>query len=232
MTAIVPLSVKDTIISRTLSVLGSPILPQEAAISDTDDFIPALYRYYSYIPIQTTRAYTFGTERELTVTEASVLPDSNHFCVGVIGFAPRNQLGQTRFDEYLLGLQYGTPIFNPEQQVLSATILDQNVGDIYFEQDPVAQTYTFVVGGACVLGVIFGLGHYDPEIIPYRHIDLLSALLGETYYARLYAARISGQFDTADFKLSADFLANRMAYNNDRIKDMITAMGLTPMLRG
>jgi hypothetical protein len=220
--------------SRVLAVLGAPTLPQELAISVTDDFSPALVKYYSYLPHKIGRTYPILNTRELTVDHASVFPDyvtgspysGDYFYIGVVHHAIRHQIGQNAFNQNLLGVEYGQPTPDPMQNLEFATAMDISTGDTYYEEDFVNSRTKFVLGGSGTFSVIFGLGHSNPELIPVRHVELMSWLVGAVYFERLMAVRKTGAFSSADFTLNTSQLESALQEAKDRSDKYLEGAGL------
>jgi hypothetical protein len=220
--------------SRLLAALGAPILPQELAPSVTDDFAPALVKYYSYLPHKVGRMYPITNTREMEVVHASVFPDyvvgqpytGDYFYVGVIHHAIRHQIGQNAFNQNLLGIEYGQPTPDPLQNLEFATALDISTGDTYYEEDFVNDKTKFVLGGSGTFSVIFALGHSNPEKVPARHVELLSWLVGAVYYERLLAIRKTGAFSSADFALNTAQLESALKEAKDKSASYLESAGL------
>jgi len=132
----VKLNQQSIIENLIYSPLGVPTLPVELKLT-LSDFQTGLLKYWTYAPKHISRNYQITTgSREIVVpmeslyptVPGSVNPNSDEwFYVGVFGIGTRNQLGQTRFDEYLLGMNYSTPIYDPLQRELANDIIDFNV---------------------------------------------------------------------------------------------------------
>lgn len=143
-------------------------------------------------------------------TEPASTYTGKYFYIGVLAFAVRNQLGQSRFDDYLLGLNYAVPNFDPLRMSLNASLINLNVGQPHMEEDLSNNVVRFVVGGSCFLGVTFGVGSSDIEDLPPRHLELISWLVGIQYYSRILAIRSTGTFENNDFKINTELLAKAL----------------------
>lgn len=235
----------ELITAKVQAPLGAPALPTELEINPLNDIYPALIKYYSHIPITVNKQHGLWQSREAIQKISELLPPGNtvvsenscekvyrYFYVGVISYAVRQQLGQSRFDEYLLGMNYSIPNFDPERTLLNNTLIDMNVGDVYYEENLVLDQVKWIVGGSCLLSVIYGLGYEDIEKVPLRHLDFISSLVKLTYYQRLLSVRETGEFGSADFKISTDLL--RKAYDKavTDSDDMIQSMGWLAATRG
>lgn len=217
--------------SYVYAPLGDPVLPREYSLDANRDIYPALVSYYKYVPIKRMALNYFTDRREWAMPIAPQYPDypaetSSYFYLGVLHYAVRHQLGQSRFDEYLLGFNYSIPNYDPERTLLNATLIDMNVGDVYYEEDHVNDLVRWVVGGTCVLSVLLGFGHKDLEKVPKRHIEWLSHIVRTVYYQRLISIRTTGKFDSADFDISAELLMSEYDKSVEAVKSMTEGMGL------
>ena len=110
--------------------LGGDSLPKEILLTD-GDFLAGLLRYFKYVPKIVNVNYIVNTgNREVIVPYDSLYPNGDSerwYYIGNIGLTSRQQLGQTRFDEYLLGMQYSTPVYDPLQRALANAIVDFKV---------------------------------------------------------------------------------------------------------
>jgi hypothetical protein len=207
-----PTSKLDIIQKMVLATIGSPVLPAEIAFDYALDVVPALIEYYKFLPIKAPLSYTITNSRELEVPFADVIgsysPGSvgSFFYVGVIHCAIRSQIGQNAFNQNLLGLNVGVPIANPMENLQMATMIDMSTGDVYYEEDEFKGVARFILGGSGNLSIIFGLGCWDGEKLPYRHLRNIADLCGIYYYTRLIAIRETGTFSAADFKISTVML--------------------------
>lgn len=207
-----PASKLELINGTVMSNLGAPVLPVELQISATQDYPLALTEYYRFLPIKAPQTHVITNSRELEISHASVIgnydpinPD-NYFYVGVVHQTIRAQIGQNAFNQNLLGLNVGVPIADPMENLQMATMIDISTGDVYFEEDEAHECVRFIFGGSGNFSVIFGIGHWDVNKIPWRHIKVFSDLVSIQYYSRLIAVRDTGAFNSADFKMSTDFL--------------------------
>jgi len=226
--------------NRVLAPLGAPILPVELAPSD-EDARSALYKYYSHLPIKLTRQYFFRSDREerqdikelLNLVETPAKPD-DYFYVGVGSFATRNQIGESRFDEYLLGMNVGVPSYRPDVNVVQQTILDINVGDVYYEENLHLDKpeVRWVVGGSSYLSVVYFLGSYKLSSIPVRHFELFCDLVSQVYLERLIAIRSTGSFNLSDFKISNDAIDSYYKKCTDRLNDTLSSISIVSITRG
>jgi hypothetical protein len=230
-----------------LAPLGYPTLPQELQPSATD-FDNALITYYKHLPLKVTRQETFRSERETAVSMDRILPDyattlgaetpspSRYWYVGVLAFAPRLQVGSNRLNEYLLAdgpnSAYVFPNAEPLKQGLLDTMYDYHIGDPYYEEDFVNRVVRWVVGGSSLLSVVYGVGHSDPDRLPYRHLELYKHLVGATYYERLLAVRKTGKFTNADFTIDTAQLESTLEEAKKRSDELIGSMGLVPVTSG
>lgn len=272
----------DLVTARLLAPLGAPVLPQEYAVDQNSDIVPALIKYYSHVPLQVTKQYNFWGDREKSVMIDSVMPDfsaatdpnfssnstsptnlsqpfietpyngnvydpsnanpstqpafaytGKYFYIGVLGYSVRNQLGQSRFDDYLLGLNYAVPNFDPVRMNLNATLIDMNVGDLHYEEDQSNNTIRFVVGGSCFVAVTYGVGSSSIEDTPLRHLELVSWLIGLQYYERMLAIRKTGSFKGQDdFEISTDQLEKALEYAKTRSEEMLRAVEFIAATKG
>lgn len=223
--------------SLVYAPLGDPVLPRECSLDANRDIYPALVEYYKHLPLKKVVTNYFTDRREWTMPISSNYPDyptdpSNYFYLGVLHFAVRNQLGQSRFDEYLLGFNYSIPNYDPERTLLNATLIDMNVGDVYYEEDLPNNLVRWIVGGTCILSVTLGFGQYNIEHIPSRHLELLSHIVKSVYYQRLLAVRTTGRFSQADFDISADLLQEEYNRSMETKKVMIESLQLVPVTIG
>lgn len=232
------ISTQEAVFDRLMAVLGNPTLPVELAPDYVSDVLPALYKYYSYLPIQKPKYYNLiQTYREVhedmdTLTQGLFPNDDKYFFLGVLNYQIRNMIGQGRFDEYLLGFNYSIPSYDPERILLQDTLIDINTGDPIVNCDFASKKINIVVGGACYLNVDYAFGHYDLNKIPLRHVELLALLIGQSYYQRLIAIRTSASFGNDDFSLSAELLNNTLAMANERGNQMLKDLGLMAFTRG
>lgn len=214
--------------------LGGGDLPQEVDVHDSDIAL-ALLDYFKYSPIKVTKSYPMWGQREIEIDIASLYPDttSGYFYTGVMHFEHRSQLGLTRFDEMLLGFQ-NVPLtrVTPERQLMDNTVLDMATGDTYYEEDLPANKVRFVVGGSCILSVIFGLGIYDLEKVPLRHLKLVSAITGIKYYERILALRKTGKFTNTDFQLDTSLLESKLKEYQDLVKEQIQWINMGALTKG
>lgn len=156
-----------------------------------------------------------------------------YFYVGVLSYAVRNQLGQSRFDDYLLGLNYAIPNFDPVRMNLNATLIDMNVGDLHYEEDVSNNVVRIVVGGSCFVAVTFGVGSSSLEDIPLRHTELVSWLVGIQYYERMLAIRKTGSFKGQDdFQISTDQLERALEFAKQRSEEMLRAVEFIAATKG
>jgi hypothetical protein len=233
----------DVIRALVYAPLGSPVLPRELELDGTLDVIPALLKYYRYVPIKVGKAYTITNERELSVRWKTFMPDfqagndsapyeGDYFHVGIIHHAIRHQLGVNSFNQQLLGLNVGIPITNPMENVGMATEIDISMGDVYYEEDGVNELTRFVVGGSGTLSVTWGVGHYDVEKVLLRHIEVVAALAAEIYLERIVAVRKTGNFNSADFKLDVSQLESFLEKAKEKAKAYLDEVGFLGMTIG
>lgn len=178
-----------------------------------------------------------GNVYDPTNANPSVEPASTYtgkyFYVGVLGYAVRDQLGQSRFDDYLLGLNYAVPNFDPVRMNLNATLIDMNVGDIHYEEDQSNNVIRFVVGGSCFVAVTYGVGSSSIEDTPLRHLELVAWLIGLQYYERILAIRKTGSFKGQDdFEISTDQLERALEYAKTRSEEMLRAVEFIAATKG
>jgi hypothetical protein len=226
-----PASKLELVTGTVKAALGSPVLPVELEISAAQDFPLALTEYYRWLPIKAPNAYTIRDAREMTVAHAEAIanyePDEdlaeNFFYVGVLHCAIRAQIGQNAFNQNLLGLNVGVPIADPMENLQMATMIDISTGDVYYEEDEARALTRFIFGGSGNFSVIFGLGHWDVNLIPWRHMKAFSDLVAVQYYSRLIAVRKTGVFGSADFKMDLSFLEAALAEAKQRSKEYFEA---------
>lgn len=218
--------------------LGAPILPVELSVTDVDRQL-ALLKYYSFVPIKSTKEYSFTTSREVTQQILDLLPvdnngnpDQNYFYVGVMSFATRLFTTAPRMNEYLLGTPYMFPNEEPETQAYINTLWDYNIGDVYYEEKPDLGLINWVVGGSLVLAAVYGIGCMDIEKTPYRHVELIGHLIGVNYYKRLLAIRKTGKFNNADFTLDTSVLENALKEAIDRSTEILESISMIPITSG
>lgn len=222
---------------NVLAPLGAPTLPQELDIQ-TADYQQALIKYYSYLPLKISVNYTFTTDREVSqdianlLTKITVSDPTSLFYVGVINFSVRLQTTSLRLNEYLLGTTYVFPNADPLKQALLNTQMGENIGDPYYEENFANNCVNWVVGGNCTLSVIYGLGSTDISITPLRHLELISDLVGCTYYKRLLAIRKTGQFSGADFTINTELLADTLKDAQTRASETLSSIGLVAVTIG
>ena len=203
-----PTSKVTVIRNMVLANIGAPVLPAEIAFDDQLDMVPALLEYYKYIPIKSPMSFPITNAREVEILHSDIITNYNpaqvehFFYVGVLHTAIRAQIGQNAFNQNLLGLNVGVPIADPMENQLMATMIDISTGDIYYEEDEMKQSVRFVFGGTGNFSAIFGLGCWDPEKLPWRHLRNIADIAATYYYARLIAVRETGVFNAADFKIS------------------------------
>jgi len=220
------------------SRMGSPLLPTILEVDPDADIAPAIIKYYTHLPLIKIGNYNMFKDREQVInylTSATSNPDLNdskYFYVGIVHYATRNQLGQTRFDEYLLGVSVTRPNFNVESQLLNMTVGSMNTGDIYVEEDPVHDQARFVVGGSCILSVLWGWGYQDLAKVPTKHLELLVWLVGIRYYARLLSVYKTGTFKDADFDINADLVADSLKECQEKSEERLRAIELMPATMG
>lgn len=227
-------TIKEMIEGSVYAPLGAPALPAELEIQAID-FYNALTKYYTYLPIKIERSYNmFNSGREHRQVISELLKTPDYFYLGVVGYAPRYQVGQYRFDEYLLGLNYSVPIYDPLKKQATDAYIDQNTGDPYFNEvlDDDEPYIQWVVGGFCTLGVQYGLGQNNVEKIPRRHFELVSKLVGMSYYQRLISIRKTGNFSKSDFSIDISFLEKVLEQVSKDGMDMLTSMAPYPLTIG
>ena len=227
--------------SLVYAPLGAPVLPQELEIDPDMDIYPSLIEYYKYIPIKHIVNHYFMTDREWFMQISSNRPDSSielcpekspYFYIGPVDYAVRHQLGQARFDEYLLGMNYTVPNYDPERTVLNATLVDINIGDVYYEEEFHLDRIKWIVGGACLLSIVMGWGHRNIEAIPPRNLELMSLIVGNTYYQRVLALRGTGNFEKSDFTISNEILESALKEVKEKKEKMIQSLSLIPVVSG
>lgn len=222
----------DLIKHGVYAPLGAPVLPRELELDPVGDVSLALIEYYKFIPIKVAVSYTITDAREIVVLHSDVCQQANlgdtdddYFYVGVIHHAMRSQIGQNAFNQNLLGLNVGVPIADPMENLQMATMIDISTGDPYYEEDFDRNQTRWVLGGSGNLSVTYGVGTWDVEKTPVRHLRLVSMLVGKTYYERLIAVRKTGQFNAADFRISTDQLEAVKTKNDAEITQYIEAVG-------
>lgn len=222
---------REVITGLTLAPLGAPLLPTELAISPLD-FEAALAKYYSYVPYKINKEYNIAGAYNFTQPIADLLPSQDFYYVGVISFALRSQINQSRLDEFLLGNNLVAPNIPVDQQAYFNTMVDLQTGDPYYEEDFVLEQIRWVVGARGTFAVIYGLGHNDIDKVPRRHFELMAALVGCIYYERLLAIRKTGTFQGADFTLDTSILASALERAQTRSTEILESIGLVPVTIG
>lgn len=190
-----------------------------------------LYDYFNYYPQLTNQYYPVPNGEILSKTKSSTAAIYNDkwFYIGVFSANVRNQLGQTRFDEYLLGMQYSTPIYDPLQRELSNSIIDMNMGDVYYEENGDVETVNFVVGGSCWLSVNFGIGSTDVNDVMPRHIKTVAKCIAIPYYQRVLALRNTVVWDSADFKMNVELVQERLQKWEEEVQTELSALSQIPL---
>lgn len=216
--------IKDSIRNLVLSPLGSPVLPREVDIQETD-YLPALIRYYTAIPLRVERMYNmFSSVRTLEqkVNELLPNPDKNFF-IGVLNYGIKNQVGQPGFDQMLLGLQYQIPMYDPIRKLALDTYTEVNTGDVQYQEHLEADEpyIKWITGAFSMLAVEYGYGQTDIDKVNIRHTEILANLVSITYYERLISIRRSGSFKAADFSVSTDFIEKKLEENKARAEKML-----------
>lgn len=222
---------QEVITSLTLAPLGAPRLPTELEISPLD-FEAALVKYYSYVPYKKSENYSVTGIYSFKQEMAALLPAPEFFYIGVISFAMRSQINQSRMDEYLLGNNFVSPNIPVDRQAYFNTMIDMQTGDPYYEEDFVLGEVRWTVGARGTFCVIYGLGHNDINKVPARHYELMAALVGCVYYERLMAIRKTGAFQGADFTLDTSVLASALERAQTRSAEILESIGLVPVTLG
>lgn len=226
--------IKKLVERGVYSPLGYPNLPVEVQV-DPLDWHTVLTRYYTFVPLTTTRTMVFPnqTNREQLITMDSLLPDTvNYFYIGIVGITVRNQMPSPRFDEYLLGLQVARPVYDPLQWALSSTLSDLNTGEVHYEEDWSIQSIRFISGTAGILQYMVAYGHTDPAKLPLRHLTYLVELMKTIYYKRILAIRKTGSFSGSDFTINVDLLEEQLKAAEDSVLKYQENIGLTTVARG
>lgn len=226
----------DLVRELVLAPLGAPTLPVELDISAADR-MAALYKYYSYVPYKVTKQYSVQGSYQFAQPMAGLLPTppdegEQFFYVGVFDFGFRHQIGQSRFNEYLIGNNYLSSQQSVEKQALLNTLLDQYTGDPYYEEDFIAGEVRWVTGARGSFAVTYGLGYTGLDKVPVRHLDLVARLVGCTYYERLLAIRKTGSFTGADFTLDTALLESQLAAAREKSAEALESIGLIPITSG
>lgn len=233
-----PTSKLDVVRKMVLAAIGSPVLPAEIAFDYTLDVTPALIEYYKYVPIKAPMTLPITNTRELSVAHADIIQQydaenaGQYFYVGVLHAAIRHQIGQNAFNQNLLGLNVGVPVADPMENLQMATMIDISTGDLYYEEDEVRGATRFVFGGAGNFSVIFGLGHWDEEKLPWRHLRVVADLCGRYYYSRLIAIRETGAFNAADFKVSTAQLQKALEEAKTNAREYLEGAGYMALTIG
>lgn len=217
--------------SAVYAPLGAPTLPTELNIQPTDIEL-ALNKYYTYIPIKKTHTYQFSSNREIAQSITELLPGPDYFYVGVLAFASRLQTVSPRLNEYLLGTTYAFPNAEPLKQSYYNTVLNENLGDTYYEEDEPNDKINWVVGGTCTLSVTYGIGHNSIDSIPRRHVQLMSYLVGETYYNRLLAIRKTAEFSGSDFSINTALLEDALKRAQTEGQGILDSISYVPVTIG
>ena len=222
---------KEVITGLALAPLGAPLLPTELEISSLD-FEAALAKYYSYVPYKLNKEYNISGLYNVTQKMTDLLPSADYYYVGVVSFAIRSQINQSRLDEFLLGHNFVSPNIPVDKQAYFNTMIDLQTGDPYYEEDFVNEEVRWVVGARGTFAVVYGLGHNDPDKVPRRHFELMAALVGCVYYKRLLAIRKTGTFSGADFTLDASILQSALEEAQTRSTEILESIGLVPVTLG
>lgn len=233
------ISRSSLVTSRLLAPLGVPTLPVELNPDYTLDVVPALSKYYTYLPIMRAyhQSFFYSVNREAVIniedlTQFFFKEDKSYYYLGYVSYALRNAIGQGRFDEYLLGIPFVIPSYDPERLLLQDTLIDINTGDPVIYEDLTEGTVRIIVGGACYLTVNFGFGNYDLEKVPIRNIELITLLIGQQYYKRLLSIRSTGNFPSADFQISSELLQNSLKDAEERGNQLLLDASDMAITRG
>jgi hypothetical protein len=234
------IKIKVLIQESVMACLGKPLLPVEMDIQDID-YSQALIKYYAYLPLRAVKNYQFTADREVSQSISELIsgipvskPEDTEdlFYVGVANFSVRLQTSSIRLNEYLLGTDYVFPNAEPMKQSLLNTQMGENVGDPYYEEDFLNNKVNWVVGGNCTLSVSYGFGSLNIGIIPMRHLELMSALVGCSYYKRLLAIRNTGVFPGADFSINTTLLESALKEAQSKVDEILGSIGIVPATIG
>jgi hypothetical protein len=237
----------DLIEGNVYSVLGDSVdirqdefnLPRELNISSAD-VNNALLEYYQNVPIKRTRNYTAVNVRELKQDFEELYQTDDEFYVGVLDFYIKHQMSTMGgLDSFLLGSMLPGQIptitgikGGPMGVLLDNTITDMVVGDPYYEEDELEKCIKWVVGGYGVLSVIYGVGTWDVERTPHRHLPAVSWLVGKYYYERVLSIRKTGKFEKTDFSLDVSQLESSLQRAKEMSHEYLNSIKYMPITRG